>query len=120
MFESAPIRLRPKSLNWTTVTIGKGETLKGWLAGPLVNVECHWLNGASRACRAAITKGVLKCYCEEEFNQVRTIGYVPLLTKEGDKFVILLSKTVAVKVRDYAYGVPVKFSRPKRDKAPLN
>lgn len=119
MFESEEIRLLPTELQWRTVVPKQGESVKGWLIGPLQVFTCHYHSNASRPCRDKITKGGMLCYCSKTPTSSRQIGYQPLLTRDREKLVVLMCATTAKKVKMYAHGLPVEFWRPNKEKTPL-
>jgi hypothetical protein len=119
VFNDAPLHLKPPELRWRVVPVPAGESLKGWYCGPIRTVRVHWKDGASRPCRSLLTDGRVRCYCEEEPHTLRTVGYVPLITREREQLVIVVSATVAQSMKLYAHATPLEFSRSRRAKTPL-
>lgn len=120
MFESEPVRLLPPELQWETVCPGKGESFRGFIAGPVSLHTCHYKNNASRPCRDIITKGKMLCYCAKGMDARRQIGYMPMLTRDNEKRVMLMCATTAKRAMLLSVGQPVEFWRPNKDKTPLN
>lgn len=120
MFPNATFRDVPAHLKWRCVSVAPGESLEGVTAGALVTVDCHWDCGRSFPCLSRLTDGVLKCSCEDEPRSLRLLGYQPIMTKERERLVVLLSATVAQKVETIRHGTAVRFTRPKKGKRPLS
>jgi len=119
MFESESIRLLPAELQWRTVVPKQGESVRGWVGGKLQVQTVHFVNKASRPCRDKITRGGMHCYCGKTPMSSRQIGYLPLITKEREKVVILMCATTSKKAALLETGQPVEFWRPARDKVGL-
>lgn len=119
MFESEAIRLLPAELQWRTVVPKQGESIRGWIGGKLQVQTVHFMSKASRPCRDKITRGGMLCYCSKTPMSSRQIGYLPLLTKEREKVVVLMCATTAKKAALLETGQPVEFWRPTRDKVGL-
>ena len=119
MFSSERIELLAPHLQWRTNTIGPGNSVRGWIAGPLQVVSVHFVNKASRPCRSKITSGKLLCYCAATPISVRQLAYLPLITQAREKVVVLMCATTARKASILAVTQEVEFWRPQRAKAPL-
>lgn len=109
----------PDHLKWRIIPIDLDQSVEGWIAGPLVSIAAHWSGGRSLPCRRIMTDGALTCPCEDTPMSVRGISYCPLVDKIGERYVIILSATVAARVGRMARGTPVRFTRPPRQKRPL-
>jgi hypothetical protein len=120
MFPNATFRSLPNHLKWETISVAAGESAEGVIAGPLVTVECHWDSGRSVPCRTLLTNGKLSCVCQKEPRSLRILGYCPIISKYRDRFVVLLSATVAQRVESIKPGTGVRFTRPKKGKRPLS
>jgi len=119
MFESEEFRLLDPQLQWHAVAPKATEPVRGWITGPLVVQTVHFSGQADKPCRSKITKGAMKCRCDEEPISARQKGYIPVRTKDGRKLVIIMCATTAKVVREIAHGSPVEFWRPKTPKSPL-
>jgi hypothetical protein len=119
LFKQASIKTLPDNLQWRIIPVGPGESVEGWYAGPIVLVDVHWIAKRSFPCRRAITDGKLSCRCEKEPMSLRTIGYVPILTKARDRWVVIVSEGVAAKFESIKCGSPIKLARPNKVKRPL-
>jgi hypothetical protein len=118
MFESEPIKLLAPHLCWTTTSCSKGERVRGWVAGPMVVVSCHFLKGgASKPCRALMTKGAVGCYCADTPTATRQLGYLPIITPARERVVILMCATTARKASLLARTEAVEFARAKTARA---
>jgi len=120
MFESEEIRLLPAHLQWRTVVPKQGESVKGWIVGPIQIHTVHFTQKASRPCRDKITKGKVLCYCANAPQSARQVGYQPLLTRDREKLVVLMCATTAAKVKMIAHGTPVEFWRSQKCKTGLH
>lgn len=119
MFEDAEINLRPVKDAWTVIPIAQGTEFKGVLAGPIRRVYCHHDGTSSKPCRAEISKGAVKCYCQTEPTKGRVYGYAPFFSKDGAQVVVMMSATTTKKMLAYKRGACVKLVRPDRPKAAL-
>jgi hypothetical protein len=119
MFDSEEIRLLPAELQWRTVCPKQGESLRGWVAGKLLIHTCHFVNKASRPCRAVLTKGGMSCFCSITPQSRRQIGYLPMITREREKVVMLMCATTARKASLLEHGQPVEFWRMNKSKVGL-
>ncbi|MBV9771901.1 MAG: hypothetical protein JOZ32_20180 [Bryobacterales bacterium] len=95
-----------------------GTTLRGLLCGKMKPLECHWVNESSKPCRSKITGGRLTCYCQQEPHSLRTIGYVPIETRDREQLVVIVPKTTALTIKTFVQGDALEFMRGKRDKSP--
>jgi hypothetical protein len=119
LFKQASIKILPDNLQWRIIPVEPGDMVEGWYAGPMVLVDVHWINKRSLPCRRAITDGKLPCPCEREPKSIRTIGYVPILGKQRERWVVIVSESVAAKMEAVKCGSPIRLSRPKKPKRPL-
>lgn len=119
MFESETVRLLAPHLQWRTVVPKQGETVRGYVAGPLIVTTVHYVGKASKPCRQKLTKGELKCYCVEAMNSARQIGYLPIITQGREKLVILMCATTARKASLLPHTQEVEFWRPSKSKVGL-
>lgn len=109
----------PKALDWQCLSVKKGETVTGVLAGRIRNFRCHNVRGQSKPCVTFATDGALKCWCSSRPSSVRTIGYAPIFTQAGERLVVILSAIAAWKIRDAVPGQLLSFTRPDRAKQPI-
>lgn len=116
MFPSAIRRNLPKSLDWETVTPVNGETFEGCVVGKCVEVNTHFEMNADRCCAKWVSKGELPCMLCNKFAARLCRGYLPMLTKLGEKRVILLSESVIDRALKFKMGDPVRFVRPNTGK----
>jgi hypothetical protein len=117
-FEDAELTPPDPALRWRVVKVPQGGSVKGFLVGKMRTVSCHWVNESSKPCRHKISGGVLACYCAKEPHTLRTIGYVPIETREREQVVVIVPKTTALVVKSLAMGSPLEFARPNREKSP--
>lgn len=109
----------PKTLDWSCISLKRGETMLGVLCGRVRKFQCHTLkNGQSKPCLRYTTGGKLACWCESTNVSIRPIVYVPVVTREGEQFVIRMSAVQGWKVESIPAGSLVEFSRPDRAKRP--
>jgi len=120
MFQSETIKLLPAELQWRTVVPKKGESLRGWVVGPLCLHTVHFVNKASRPCRNLLTGGGMHCYCATKPMSARQVGYQPFLTQAREKVVVLMCATTARKMSHFGQGSPLEFWRQNKDKSGLN
>lgn len=121
LLPQSEIPILPDALKWETVPLGPDESLEGWIAGPVQVVQTHWdkFRNCSRPCRAFMSKGAVRCPCEDEPIRMRVIGYVPVIDKYKKKFVVILSALVAHEAGKLKQGEAVKFLRPKIANRPV-
>jgi len=119
LFRNAVIREIPDPLRWRVVPIGQGEHLDGWYAGPVVTVAVHWIRKRSFPCCRLLTDGAMKCVCETDPKSVRIIGYVPVIAKDRERFVVIVSAAVAKRFDNIKPGAPIRLARPNAKKRPL-
>ena len=116
MFPPAIARALPKCLDWETVTLKNGQSFEGCKVGPLVEENTHFDGIADKACARWASGGVLQCGACEKFSASPLRGYLPCLTKLGERRVVLLSETVCPKVKNLAQGTALRFTRPNTGK----
>lgn len=116
-FPDAPLIPTDPALRWRTVKVPQGDSVKGFIVGKLRPVECHWVQESSKPCRHKMTGGKLGCYCATEAHTLRTIGYVPVETRDREQVCVIVPKTTAIVVQSLALGQPVEFARPDREKS---
>jgi hypothetical protein len=73
------------------VKLNPGQRWKGFLAGPIVGVDVHYVGGC-KACRKKLTGGALKCICDGAKVETRWAGYVPLWDEYGARFFVVLGE----------------------------
>jgi hypothetical protein len=117
MFENAEIRLRAPGFRWVTVPVPRGTSLRGMIAGPVRIVDCHTSDGPSKPCRRCITGGKCPCYCDEKPIPIRTYGYLPLVTRDLEEVVVILSKTTTLACKDWPFRSSVEIIAPAREKS---
>jgi hypothetical protein len=129
LFESAKPQPRPLHLSWHYQKIPPGGELKGWIAGEMVGVHCHWGGDNSKPCWKKITGNLLRCpRCDAELTReimaqpakLRWIGYVPLIVYQSLKReVVVVSESVGPRVEALPVGCAVKFVRTQGKRDPL-
>lgn len=125
MFPSVTFRNLPTELKWETMTVPRGESVEGCIAGPVVEANTHFVGlpgrkAADRGCVRWATQGKLECdHCKINM-RVLARGYLPLLGKLNEKWVVILSETVLRQVKEMKQGTPLRFTRPKKGKRPLS
>lgn len=125
MFPSVTFRTAKTELAWETVSIGKGESMTGCIAGKVVVTETHWIydhrspKGRSVGCRSFLSAGKLACLCAIKPLGTRILGYCPLITTDRKRYVVTLSESVAKKVVDIKPGTAIKLARPQTGIRPL-
>ena len=111
MFKPAIPTPTDPQLEWTYTPVRGGESVRGWIAGNPVAIESHH-EDYTKPCRAWISDGKLPCW-RGRTCVTRLVSYVPLYTcPELEKIVVLVSKSVALKIPKCVTHVPVKISRP--------
>jgi len=112
-FPDTPITPRAHGEQWTTITLKPGENFKAVLIGPIRRMGCHWdeAQEASKPCRALLTEGKLKCYCADSHQRVTVRVYVPVMMKDGEQKVVLISATAYKRIESAAVGTVLMFKR---------
>lgn len=116
MFPNAKVTNLPDHLKWECLSIPQGEAVTGVLMGEVITVATHWINKRSFPCLTRISEGKLRCPCELQPMSLRTIGYAPIITKNRERFVAVLSGVAAAQVDAIRPGTVVTFFRPKKAK----
>jgi hypothetical protein len=125
MFPSVTFRNLPNELKWETMTVPRGESIEGCIVGPVIEANTHFVGlpgrkPADRGCVAWATQGKLECdHCKVHM-RVLARGYLPVLGKLNEKWVVILSETVLRQIKDMKQGTPIRFTRPKKGKRPLS
>jgi len=110
----------PKSLDWTTPHVAKGEKFFGLLAGKVRKFLCHPLkNGQTKPCLKYATSGELPCFCEQRVTNTRPIVYVPIFTRDNEQLVIRMSAVAGYEVEKHEPGTLLHFERADKDKQPV-
>jgi len=104
---------------WRTHHIKPGESLYCCTVGPPVCPLVHWSSNRSRPCLKALTNGELRCPCEDVPSPVRRVAYLPVLTSESERVVVMLSNKVAHKYGNQPHGTRLKIARTRTPCAPL-
>lgn len=118
MFPQASLEEKERCLQWHTVKPKAEQPVRGFLCGEMRTIEAHWKDDANRPCLRWITSGRVPCYCETGRFAKRTIGYVPIETREREQLCVIVPKMTAKMVKTFVYGSPLEFFCAKRDKSP--
>jgi len=103
---------------WDFVTLKLGEVFRGWLAGPIVGVQCHYLGG-TKGCREDLTDGAVECpYCAGSMAKVWR-GYVPLWDAFGIRHVSILSERYAHLALSIELHEPIAVTKLKKQGSPI-
>lgn len=108
-----------KAIQWRTHHIGPGETFQGVVIGAPVCPLVHWVGKRSVPCLRAISGGELLCMCDSEPKDTRRICYVPMLSRELERVVIILSNGVAHKLGTLEHGQVLYLCRTRVPCAPV-
>jgi hypothetical protein len=119
LFPTCNVPDLPDYLKWRTLPLKPGESIEGWIAGPVVPVLCHWVRRRSFPCMVHMTSGKLPCQCQLKPTSLRLVGYCPLIDKYKERYVIVLSPLITRAVQQIKAGTCIKFSRPTTAKRPL-
>lgn len=76
---------------WDFVKLGPGDSWKGWMAGPMVEVNCHH-RGGSHPCRHLFTCGKLKCADCKDGLPILWRGYMPLWDENGSRWYTVIGE----------------------------
>lgn len=118
MFGSRPPQKSRRGKFWDWLNPALGKSVNGWIAGPVVGVETHYL-GRTQPCRYALTRGRMKCYCTASKLESVWKGYVPLWDENGVQAFAIIGERFA----DLAYAItmfaPVTVSRLKSAGQPI-
>ncbi len=77
---------------WDVLKLELGKQWRGWMAGPAIGVDCHFVEGARKACRHSFTDGKEPCaYCDSAIPP-RFTGYVPLWCAEGRRHLLIMGE----------------------------
>ena len=84
MFGSRPPKKSRRGRFWEWWNPGLGKSIVGWLAGPIVGLDTHYL-GRTQPCRASVTGKRMKCFCQNGNLASVWRGYVPVWNEDGVK-----------------------------------
>lgn len=118
MFRSKRPTPLPGHLRWKYIPIRPEESIQCWLIGPLVGTECHHV-GPSKPCRRRMSDGALECPLCDEHKPVRWYGYVPILTRDREQRVVIVSSSVEPVIAALGHAAPVSIARPKGSRQAL-
>lgn len=91
MFRSRPPENSRRGRFWERWDPALGKTINGWLAGPIVGLDTHYL-GHTQPCRRVITNGRMECYCTRMKLEAVWKGYVPIWNEDGVKGFAIISE----------------------------
>lgn len=118
MFSSREPKKRSGIPYWDFIRLEMGKSFVGWLAGPVVGVEVHYHEG-SRACRADLTDGAMRCaFCEEGIES-RWVGYVPIWDESGVRCVAIIGERYRELALRIPLHAPVRVSKLVRQGKPV-
>lgn len=103
---------------WDWLNPKIGQTLNGWLCGPVVGVETHWL-GRTQPCRHALTGGRMRCYCQTSNLAKEWKGYVPLLDENGVQAFAIVGERFCELAFSIPMFAPVSVSRLRSAGSPV-
>lgn len=109
-----------KAIQWRTHHIPAGENFQGVVIGTPVCPLVHWVGKRSAPCLRAISNGELLCMCDSEPKDTRRICYIPLLSRELERVVVIVSNGVAHKLGTLEHGQVLFFSRSRVPCAPVS
>lgn len=89
---------------WFTVAIPRGKPITGYVAGPPIGIQGHWVAKRSRPCADWMTRGEEPCpYCASMVR--RPIVYLPFYSGIAfERLVVILSKTTFQTIRLAQFG----------------
>ena len=119
MFPQPSLAPLPPQLCWECRKVAKGQRVEGILCGEVKQVPCHWDGRGSKPCRAFMTEGKLPCHCQVKPCSLRVVGYVPIMTKDREKLVVVVAATTAYQLESYPPGTAIRLARPDMDRKPL-
>lgn len=116
MFRQPDLTPVPPALDFRCESVERGGTFLGVVIGPLVKVRTHTFNGRSKPCLNFATEGKLRCWCNERAVSIRDVGYLPVINRDGDRVVVILSALAAYSLRSVKQDMLIRFSRPDKPK----
>jgi len=108
-----------KELHWRTHKIAPGETLSCVAIGPPVCPVCHFLGKRTVPCLRAISEDALPCACDDTAIAKRRVAYLPLISNEGERIVVVVSNNVAYKLGTLPHRTSLRITRTRTPCAPL-
>lgn len=102
MFGSRPPQKDRRGRFWDWLNPKIGQSLNGWLCGPVIGVETHYL-GRTQPCRRFITNGRMTCYCQRANLGAEWKGYVPLFDSNGVQAFAIIGERYA----ELAFSIPL-------------
>lgn len=103
---------------WDWLNPKIGASVNGWLCGPVVGVETHWL-GRTQPCRFHLTGGRMKCYCSTSNLGREWKGYVPLLDENGVQAFAIVGERFAELAFSLTMFAPVTVTRLRSAGSPV-
>ena len=107
---------RGRFWEWWNPALGK--TINGWLAGPIVGLETHFL-GKTQPCRRYVTGGRMECYCDRMQLSRVWKGYIPVLNADGVKGFAIFGERAWDLASKIVVGQPVGVTRERWSGQPI-
>lgn len=118
MFASRETPITPLHLCWDYLSPAPGGSFDGWVAGPLVWVDGHWL-GAHKPCTEILTSGKVKCnLCLTQVKQ-RSMGYLPLFDKHLRQIVVGIGPRMKQSILQLNHLDPVRVRKGRVKNDPI-
>lgn len=118
MFEGQKPEKKLDHLRWTTLKLAPGKFIRGWKAGRAYGIRTHFCP-YSKPCKTKLTGGQLACqYCTAELRLGFT-GYMPILSEEGTKNVIVYGSDIEEQVSSIPYGAPIQVRKGYSKNSPV-
>lgn len=108
----------PKVLDWHCETVERGTSITGIVVGRIHKYRCHIHGKISKPCPFFATDGKLPCPCEVRGWEMRDIGYLPIVTADRERIVVVLSSMACEAAKELCkQGGIYRFRRPKTVKS---
>lgn len=117
MLREVDLTPTPVTLDWTADTVERATSITGIVVGKVRKFRCHIYGKITKPCVRFTSNDELPCVCEQRRMEIRTTGYLPIITKDKDRRVIVLSAVATAVAERCVQGSVYTFKRPKTVKS---
>lgn len=119
MLRDAEMTPVPPALDWRAETIERGTSITGIVVGRCRKFVTHVFGKVTKPCLLNIGDFNLPCPCQTRGLELRVTGYLPIVTSERERVVLVLSTRPTNIMMKAKQGDVYKFRRPKAVKSAI-
>jgi hypothetical protein len=112
MLRDAEMTPVPIALDWRAETVARGTAITGIVVGKCRKFVTHVYGGITKPCLLNITDGALPCPCQTRGLELRVTGYLPIVTHERERVVVVMSTRPTNIMMKATQGSVYRFRRP--------